>query len=257
MRFLKLTLAYDGTAYKGWQIQPGQPTVQGTLEHALERVTGQTIRAVASGRTDSGVHALGQVVSCAIDCQLATEQLCRAINANLPRDMRVLQVEEAPWGFHAVRSAIGKCYRYLIQDGPVPDVFTRHYSWFVPVRLDEQAMHRAAQALVGTHDFSSFEAAGAPRRSTVRTVTELTVRRESGDRTGPVSVQIEANGFLYNMVRNIVGTLVEVGKGRQPESWPEHVLAGKDRRQAGRTAPACGLFLVHVKYDEARSARVS
>jgi tRNA pseudouridine38-40 synthase len=251
MRFLKLTLAYDGTAYKGWQIQPGQPTVQGTLERAMGRVTGQTIRAVASGRTDSGVHALGQVVSCATDCQLSTDELCRAINANLPRDMRVLQVQEAPWGFHAVRGAIGKCYRYLIQDGPVPDVFARHYSWFVPVRLDERAMHRAAQALVGTHDFSSFEAAGAPRCSTVRTVTELAVRREGGDRTGRVSVQIEANGFLYNMVRNIVGTLVEVGKGKQPESWPAHVLAKKDRRRAGRTAPARGLFLVHVKYDEA------
>ena len=248
MRSLKLTLAYDGTAYAGWQVQPGQPTVQAALETALERITGRQVRAVASGRTDAGVHALGQVVSCAADCRLAVDPLRRALNANLPPDIRVLRVEDAPEGFHAIRSAVAKRYRYVLQDGPLPDVFLRHYSWFVPVRLDEQAMHRAARALVGTHEFSSFQASGGERASSVRTVGELIVRRVGDEPSHKVWVEIEANGFLYHMVRNIVGSLVEVARGSRAEDWLAQVLAAQDRRQAGRTAPARGLFLLRVDY---------
>lgn len=256
MRSLKLTLAYDGTAYAGWQIQPDRPTLQGTLEQALHRITGENIRAVASGRTDTGVHAQGQVVSLASECRLSVEELQRAINANLPRDMRVLQVEEAPRGFHAIRDAVSKRYRYIIQQGPVADVFARRYSWFVPFRLDRQAMHRAAQGLVGTHDFASFQAAGGQRCSSVRTVTQLAVTGDCLDRIEHVCIEIDADGFLYHMVRNIVGTLVEVGKGARSEDWPAEVQRACDRRRAGRTAPAHGLFLVLVRYGnaEARSS---
>lgn len=246
MRPLKLTLAYEGTAYAGWQIQPDQPTLQAALEKALHRVTGEAVRVLASGRTDAGVHALGQVVGCATNGRLANDRLQSALNAVLPPDMRVLRIETAVTGFHAIRDAVSKRYRYVIQDGDVGDLFLRRYCWFVPGSLDEHAMHRAAQPLVGTHDYSSFEASGAPRCSSIRTVRELTVAREAGAAT--ITVEIEADGFLYNMVRNIVGTLVEVGKGRQAEGWAATVLAAGDRRKAGRTAPARGLFLVHVDY---------
>ena len=253
MRSLKLTLAYDGTDYSGWQIQPGQRTLQKTLEEALFRITARPVRVVASGRTDAGVHALGQVVSCAIDSRLSTSQLQRALNANLPPDVRVRQVQHAADGFHAIRDAIRKRYRYIILDGSVPDVFRRHYCWFFPDGLDHRAMHQAAQPLVGTHDFSSFEASGAERATSVRTVFELTVMRGDQERSDVVTIEIEADGFLYNMVRNIVGTLVDVGRGAQSERWPVQVLAARDRRQAGRTAPARGLFLVRVEYPQAKT----
>jgi tRNA pseudouridine38-40 synthase len=253
MRALKLTVAYDGTEYSGWQVQPGQRTLQSTLERAFKRITGQPVRVVASGRTDAGVHALGQVVSCSIDSRLDADQLHRALNANLPPDVRILRVVHAPDGFHAIRDALRKRYRYVIQDGSIPDVFRRRYCWFLPERLDHCAMHRAAQSLVGTHDFSSFEASGAERASSVRTVLQLAVTRGELGLGSLLSIEIEADGFLYNMVRNIVGTLVDVGRGSQPEHWPAQVLAARDRRQAGRTAPARGLFLVRVDYPDAES----
>jgi tRNA pseudouridine38-40 synthase len=248
MRSLKLTLAYDGTDFSGWQVQPGRRTVQGTLEQALRRITGQPVRVVASGRTDAGVHALGQVVSCAIDTRLDREQLLRALNANLPPDLRMLRVESVPDRFHAIGDAVRKRYRYVIQDGPIADLFRRRYCWFLPGRLDHQAMHRAAQPLVGRHDYASFQASGAERATTVRTVFELAVARTDPPGHDLVVVEIEADGFLYNMVRNIVGTLVDVGRGARAETWPAQVLAARDRRQAGRTAPARGLFLLRVDY---------
>jgi tRNA pseudouridine38-40 synthase len=250
MRFFKLTLAYDGSAYAGWQWQPKLPTIQGTLEAALKEVTGETIRAIASGRTDTGVHALGQVVNFQSQTKLPPEVLFKAINANLPADVLVLEVRDAPEGFHAIRDAVGKRYRYVIQDGPLRDLFARAYSWHIRQRLDDQAMRRAAEALMGTHDFASFETAGSQRLTTVRTVRELLVERLFVDLSERVVVEIEADGFLYNMVRNIVGTLVEVGRGRRPESWPAEVLTARDRRLAGMAAPPQGLFLVRVDYDE-------
>lgn len=251
MRSLKLTLAYDGTAYHGWQVQPGRPTLQATFETAMHRITGRPVRAVASGRTDAGVHALGQVVSCRVDSRLSRDQLQRALNANLPRDVRVLRVDRAPDGFHAIRDAVRKRYRYAIQNGAVEDPFFWSYRWFVRGRLDQRAMQRSAQSLVGTHNFRSFEASGAPRASSVRTVHELLVIRRDPPRSDLVQVEIEADGFLYRMVRNIVGSLVEVGKGTREEDWPAKVLAAQDRRRAGPTAPPHGLFLVRVQYRDA------
>jgi tRNA pseudouridine38-40 synthase len=249
MRFFKLTLAYDGTAYAGWQWQPDLPTVQGALEAALAQVTGEKIRAVASGRTDAGVHALGQVVSFKSETKLAPEVLFKAVNANLPRDVLVLEVREAPEGFHAIRDAVGKRYRYVIQDGPRRDIFARAYAWHVREPLNEAGMARAAAALLGTHDFTSFETAGSQRLTSVRTVHEILVERLFVELSERVVVEVEADGFLYNMVRNIVGTLVEVGRGRQSENWPAEVLAARDRRLAGMAAPPQGLFLVRVDYD--------
>lgn len=248
MRTFKLTLAYDGTNYSGWQAQPDRVTLQETLEAALLRITGEALRATASGRTDSGVHALGQVVSFRCETHLAPEVICRALNAELPDDMAILSVEVASDDFHAIASARRKRYRYQLADGPVRDVFRRGYAWQLAQRLDETAMHRAAQALVGTHDFKSFETSGSERETSVRTVYELTISRGQGGDAGLVTLEIEANGFLYNMVRAIVGTLVEVGRHARDEAWPAAVLAACDRQAAGRTAPPQGLFLVRVDY---------
>jgi tRNA pseudouridine38-40 synthase len=289
VRTLKLTIAYDGTAYAGWQFQPDRMSVQQTLESALERVTGERIRVLASGRTDAGVHALGQVVGFRTATTLPPDVLRRAVNANLPEDVAVLDVAEAPEGFHPTGSVRRKRYRYVIYDGPVRDVFARRYAWhYIHGRLDAAAMQRAAAALLGTHDFRSFETAGAERATSVRTVFDIRVGRgragqgraecilpspvgrgaggEGGEtesnqgraggqnslphaeREEYITIEVEADGFLYNMVRAIVGTLVEVGRGARPESWPGEVLAAANRRAAGPTAPPQGLFLVRVEY---------
>jgi tRNA pseudouridine38-40 synthase len=304
-RLLKLTIAYDGTAYAGWQAQRDEPTVQSALEAAIAQVTGQAVRVLASGRTDAGVHALGQVVGLRTESALPPEVLLRALNAVLPHDIAVLDAAEAPEGFHPIRDAVRKRYRYVIHDGPVRDVFQRRYVWhYGRGRLDSEAMQRAAAPLVGTHDFRSFESSGAERQSSVRTIFELRVQRgragdrlpsplgrgaggegRAGGRVGCVQrtvdagvnsecrgafhapyephaereeyeeyeeyivIEVEADGFLYNMVRAIVGTLVQVGCGRQPESWPGEVLRATDRRVAGPTAPPQGLFLVKVEYE--------
>ena len=250
MRSYRMTLAYDGTAYCGWQVQPRQATVQETIETALYRIVGQPVRVVASGRTDSGVHAQGQVVSFRCSTRLEPNVLCRALDANTPDDIYVKQVVEAPDGFHAIRDAVSKRYRYVIQDGRNHDLFLRAYSWYVPQSLDVAGMRQAAACLVGRHDFSSFEAAGSPRKTSVRTVSELRVERTHHDASQPIIIEIEANGFLYNMVRSIVGSLVLVGRGQKTAAWIDAVLAATDRSQAGPTAPACGLTLLVVHYGD-------
>jgi len=247
-RSLKITVAYDGTGYAGWQVQPDAKTIQGTLEDAWARVTGERIRLTASGRTDAGVHALGQVVSLQTATHLDNDSLQRALCAILPDDIAVLSVEDAVDDFHAIRNAVSKRYRYRIDNGRVRDVLSRRYTWHVPAPLDAEAMHRAAQRLVGRHDFSSFESAGAERASSVRTVSELLVQRGRDERCNEIVLEIESDGFLYNMVRAIVGTLVEVGRGAQREDWISEVLAAVDRRRAGPTAPPQGLVLLRVTY---------
>lgn len=271
MRTIKLVIAYDGTNYAGWQVQADRMTVQAALEEAIRKVTGQEVRVLASGRTDAGVHALRQVVGLRIDTGLSVDVLRRALNAELPRDIAVIEASEAPDGFHAIRDAVRKRYRYVIHDGPVRVVFRRRYCWHYNCgRLDAEAMNRAAKALLGKHDFSSFQTGGAERESSVRTISSITVERvEDGTcgfeispgqgrhttlrqgragRCDWIVLEVEADGFLYNMVRTIVGTLVEVGRGVQPEYWPAEVIRAANRPAAGPTAPPQGLFLVQVDY---------
>lgn len=251
MRTLKLTVAYDGTDYAGWQFQIGKPTIQDAIENAIEKVTGRRDRVLASGRTDAGVHALGQVVRVRTDSRLPPDVFLRALNANLPHDIAVLDAVEASADFHPIADAHRKRYRYVIHDGPTRDVFARRYAWhYVYGRLDAEAMQRAAAALLGTHDFSSFESSGAERKTSVRTVSDLSVERgRAGGRENFITLEIEADGFLYNMVRAIVGTLVQVGRGVRPERWPGDVLRMCDRSAAGPTAPPEGLFLLNVEYN--------
>ncbi len=250
MRCLKLKLAYVGTAYAGWQRQPERLTVQSVLENALAQVTGERVKTVAAGRTDAGVHALGQIVTCTTHSHLSSDELCRAINACLPPDVCVLDVQEVPPGFHPIRDSIAKRYRYLIQTGSLRDVFAAGRVWHCWYQLDCSRMRHAAQYLLGRHDFRSFQSGGSPRRSTVRELTCLEIESSPALAGQRISIEIEADGFLYNMVRNIVGTLVEVGRGKlDPEQIPA-ILQARDRRRAGPTAPAHGLYLVAVRFRE-------
>ncbi len=249
-RWFRATIAYDGSRYFGWQWQPDKPTVQGTIETALERICGKPIRVVASGRTDTGVHAIGQVISFTLATRLDPTTLRRALNANLPPDVCVREVVVAGDDFHAVRDAVRKRYRYVIQDGSVRDVLSRNQVWWIPRRLDVVAMQRAARLLLGEHDFAAFETSGSKRVSTVRRVIDLTVKRVATEPWDRVVIEVEANGFLYNMVRNIVGTLMVVGVGKEPPEWVEDVLGSRDRRRAGPTAPPQGLCLLSVTYEE-------
>lgn len=247
MRWLKLTVAYDGTRYAGWQIQPELPTVQAELERAWQQITGEAVRLTASGRTDAGVHAWGQVVGLQTNSELPTERLLRGLNAVLPGDLIVREAVEAPPNFHATHDALRKCYRYSIHNSMVRPLFDRPYVWHVPTPLNSEAMGRAGEGLTGRHDFASFESAGSERSSTVRTVTLLNVCCSDVE-PERIIIEIEGDGFLYNMVRTIVGTLVEVGRGTRPESWPAEVIAARDRRLAGQTAPPQGLCLWRVEY---------
>lgn len=248
MRFFKLLLAYDGTNFTGWQRQPKWRTVQGVLEKVLGEILQEKVMCKSSGRTDSGVHALAQVVAFQSETRHSPEAITKALNAELPEDMFVFEVSEVPAEFHPIRDALRKRYRYVIQDGRVRDIFDRQYVWQVFRRLDVEAMQQAARHLVGTHDFQSFESHGSSRLTTVRTIYDLLVERREGERTDRIYIEVEADGFLYNMVRNIAGTLMQIGKGNHPPDWPLEILAAKDRRVCGMTAPPQGLFLMWVEY---------
>ncbi|MEM1303931.1 MAG: tRNA pseudouridine(38-40) synthase TruA [Planctomycetota bacterium] len=250
MHWLKLTVVYDGTDFAGWQAQPERRTVQGVLETAWREITGETVRLTASGRTDAGVHAEGQVAGLATESLIPPEKLRAALNAKLPDDVIVRLVEVAPDHFHATHDALRKTYRYQIHNSRVPPLFDRRFAWHVPTgELDAPAMGQGGASIVGRHDFACFESTGSERSSTVRTILDLNVTR-AGER---VDLSVTGDGFLYNMVRAIAGTLVEVGRGaRQPE-WVAEVLASRDRTMAGPTAPACGLVLASVDYGDSHA----
>ncbi len=245
MRNIKLTVSYDGTDFNGWQTQPGFRTVQETLEAAIAALTGEPTRLNASGRTDTGVHAVGQVANFYTNTKHSAQVLVAAINAHLPADIVVSEAEDVPQAFDANRDAKRKLYRYVIHDGPVPNVFLRRYACHSRRRLDAEAMRRAAEPLRGRHDFHSFETDWPNRMSSVRTITHLAVNR-MGDW---IWLDVEADGFLYNMVRAIAGTLMNVGRGYWPATHVAEILKAEDRRLAGPTAPAQGLFLIRVTYD--------
>jgi tRNA pseudouridine38-40 synthase len=245
MRNLKLTLAYDGTDYNGWQTQPGYRTVQETLETAIASLTGRPARVNASGRTDTGVHAVGQVVNFYSETGLPPDVLVRALNAHLPPDIVVSAALDVPQAFDANRDARRKLYRYVIHDGPVPNLFLRRYYFQSRHPLDAEVMRAAAEPLRGRHDFHSFETDWPNRMSSVRTITQLSLNR-MGEW---IWLDVEADGFLYNMVRAIAGTLINVGRGFWPASRVTEILEAEDRSEAGPTAPAQGLFLMRVSYE--------
>lgn len=263
MRTLRITLAYDGGRYVGWQRQENGPSVQGVVEHALEAIEGRAIAATGAGRTDAGVHALGQVASFRMAHGIATPALVRALNARLPEDIRVLAAAEAPDDFNARFAAREKTYRYRILNRTIDDPFERRYSWHVPRALDFEAVTDALAVVEGRHDFAAFQAAGSDVASTVRTIVGVSAQQTAwsplrgpvdpalGDVGGVLTLEFRGEGFLRHMVRVIVGSVVQVGLGRRRPEWMHEVLAGRDRRLAGPTAPAAGLFLVAVRFVEA------
>lgn len=250
MRALKLTLAYDGTNYIGWQRQDNGPSIQQAVEEAflpLETngepgALGPTV--VGASRTDSGVHALGQVASVNVECDLAASAVQRALNVRLPRDVRVVGIVDAPDGFHARYHATGKTYKYRIATTQVLSPFDRAYVFHAPGRYDLSAMRVAATELVGLHDFASFQTAGSWPLDTRRRIHRVEVREASGE----LQVEVDGDGFLRHMVRAMVGTLLEVGAGQRPPETMAEILATRDRNAAGRTLPALGLTLMSVRY---------
>jgi len=245
MRTLKLTVAYDGTNYVGWQRQANGLSVQQVLEEAFAPLTDDVAPTIGgASRTDAGVHALGQVASVNVDFDLTPRAVQRALNVRLPADIRVLDVEEARPGFHARHAATSKRYRYRIATGQVLSPFDRWFVWHSPEPRDPNTMRLAAQTLVGRHDFASFQANGASVRHTIRTLRRFDVHETPAE----IVIDVEGDGFLRHMVRALVGTIADVGAGlRAPDSMRD-VLDARDRRAAGQTAPAAGLTLMAVEY---------
>jgi len=243
---LRLTIEYEGTAYQGWQLQPGGPTVQEVLERALATALREPVRVRGAGRTDAGVHACGQVAAVRItSAPPDLERLRKSLNALTPDDVAVRDILLVDDAFDPRRHARSRVYEYRLLNAPSPSPFWRRYAWHVPDPLAADAMNVAAGALAGEHDFAAFRGADAePVRSTVRRVLESRLVRSSG----LLVYRIEATAFLKHMVRNIVGTLVDVGRGDRPADAMRDLLAGRDRTRAGATAPAHGLALIEVRY---------
>lgn len=251
---LKLTVEYDGTRYVGWQLQPNGRSIQAELQEALGRLLGVEVEATAAGRTDSGVHAAGQVVCFDTERQLPLKAYWMGLNGLLPQDIAVVAAEEVPVEFDPRRWSRGKRYRYRVSNRRTRSPLRRYTHWEIFAPLDVEAMARAARHLLGRHDFSAFRAADCQAAHAVREVRRLTVEGTSGD---AVSLVVEGTAFLKHMVRNLAGTLVEVGKGRRSEAWVAEVLAGRNRKQAGPTAPPQGLVLEEVFYGEGPPPRTA
>ncbi len=244
MPTFKVTIEYDGTGYAGWQRQPDQPTVQAAIESALGQVSQTAVSAIGAGRTDAGVHALGQVASFKSDRGLTAEEWKRALNGLLPSDISVLSVEQVPEDFHARYSAKEKLYEYRILNRPDRSTLDRSRSWHIREPLAIDAMREAARHLVGRHDFSSFQNSPTDNENPVCDLRALDFIRE-----GPlIRIEARADRLLKQMVRAIVGTLVEVGQGKRPPGDLKRILEAKDRKVAGKTAPPHGLYLIRVDY---------
>jgi tRNA pseudouridine38-40 synthase len=268
MPTFKLTLAYDGTGFVGWQRQAKGTSIQALVEDALAYLAGGHTPVLAAGRTDAGVHALGQVASVSIERDVDAPTVVSACNARLPPAVRVTAAEQAAPAFHARYHARSKTYSYRLWNSDVLDPFERSYVWHVPGRLDVDAMARAAATIEGRHDFAAFQATGSTTETTVRELFSSRLFKGSDPAatgtswsrpflprflcsTALIEYEVSGNGFLRHMVRNIVGSLVEIGRGRHDAAWLAEVLAGRLRSEAGPTAPAAGLFLVRVDYAEA------
>lgn len=255
-RNILLTIQYDGTNFSGWQRQPNVRTVQGEIEAVLTKICAQPMQINGTSRTDAGVHALGQCASFKGEFGIPTDRIAKAANNMLaasvgtPRqcaDVRIVKVEEMPADFHARFDCKGKTYRYIIRHGCEADVFQRNYAYQLTEKLDAEAMREGAAHIVGNHDFACFQAAGGtPRETTVRTIFDLRVLEQSND---TIWIEVTGDGFLYNMVRIIVGTLVEIGQGKRTAASVAETISSQDRRNAGHTAPAEGLYLKEIYYD--------
>ncbi len=270
-RRIMLTIAYDGTDYSGWQIQPGDPTIEGVLNSELSRLLNEDIRVIGASRTDAGVHALGAVAVFDTESSIPGDKFSFALNQSLPEDIRVMSSKQVADDFHPRKVPCRKTYEYRIYNDTFPIPTRRRYTHHVYGPLDVGLMYEAGQYLVGEHDFSSFASAGGQVLTNVRTIYELTVRREAGPGGGYVNgpeagngsvdcpgfasegheivISVTGNGFLYNMVRIIAGTLIEVGQGKYPPEKVKEMLAAHDRTAAGQTAPACGLCLVRYEFE--------
>lgn len=258
MRNVLLTIAYDGSEFHGWQRQPNARTVQGVLEETLEHVTGQAIQLAGTSRTDAGVHALGQRATMCGDFGIPTDRIKVAVN-NMTEDVKIISAEDRPEGFHARFNATGKTYVYrmaIVDENVLLErIFLRRYRYLLKEMPNTDKMYKAAIAIEGTHDFSSFQSAGgADMDSTVRTVSRILLTQEEREFQGGVklkelNIEVTGDGFLYNMVRIIAGTLIEVGLGQRDPAELVEVIGAGDRSRAGHTAPACGLYLKEVYFD--------
>lgn len=245
MRNFRMTLAYDGSRYKGWQKQGNTPnTIQGKLETLLSRILGQEVEVNGSGRTDAGAHARMQVASFRADTEVDCRELLRQMRTYLPEDVGVLSLTEAAPRFHARLNCVGKTYVYRIWNSETPNVFERKYLWVMPQALDIDAMRAACERICGKRDFKAFCSNKHMKKSTVRRVDEIKIERMGEE----IRFSVSGDGFLYNMVRIIVGTLVEVGLGERTAESVSAAIESLDRQQAGQTAPACGLILWEVRY---------
>jgi tRNA pseudouridine38-40 synthase len=247
MHNIKLIIEYDGTNYCGWQVQRRnhkKASIQDTLEKTLSKILQQKIRLIGSGRTDAGVHAKAQVANFKTNTPIELIKLQKSLNGLLPDDIKVLKTEEASLNFHSRFDAKSKIYRYTILNRPYPSVFLKNSTYFYPYHLNVKLMQKEAKGLLGRHDFKSFQASDKTERDSVRIIKKISITKDKD----LIHINIEADGFLYNMVRNIAGTLIEIGRGKFPEGSLKRIVALRDRRVAGPTLPACGLCLVKVKY---------
>jgi len=248
MANIRLTISYDGTGYSGWQSQPDGNTLQDKLESAIGKISGESLRVTASGRTDAGVHAYGQVVNFHTGKDIPPHEWMGGLNHFLPEGMRVIKADEADDDFSARHSARGKVYRYILLNVSPPSPLMRYRAWQVGYKLEIGAMRDAANSLIGEHDFSSFRAAGCSANHPVRTLRRLDIEDEPYERGTRITFTLEADAFLRHMVRNIVGTLVEIGRGRFGAEDAARILEARDRTLSGPTAPPQGLYLVEVYY---------
>lgn len=246
MKRVRLVISYDGTNYCGWQVQANGITVEEIINRELSNLLGETIAVIGASRTDSGVHAIGNVAVFDTETKIPPEKISFALNQRLPEDIRIQKSEEVSADFHPRYCDSTKTYEYKILNRRFPDPLNRLYTYFVYMPLDIEKMQKAASFFVGEHDFTSFCSAGSQVKTTIRTVYRLDITKEKDI----ISIQISGNGFLYNMVRIIVGTLIKVGLGIYPPEHVKGILEAKDRYKAGPKAPARGLTLVGIEYNE-------
>ena len=246
MRNIKLTIEYDGKEFNGWQKQPSKLNIQGTIEQAIKTITGEDVDLQASGRTDAGVHALGQVANFKTNSNIPIEKMSIAINCNLKKSIRIVKAEEVEERFHSRLSCKRKTYRYIINNSEIPSAIYRNLETHIPYKLDIEKMKQAVKYFEGEHNFKAFKASGTSSKSSIRTIYKAEVLKMPNNR---IYIELTGNGFLYNMVRIIAGTLVDVGTGKIKPEDIEKIIESKDRTNAGKTLPPQGLYLVCVNYN--------